>query len=105
MLRYRVFAPWRELQSRFFAGRDAESHPTRLWIILVHGDWLLVVDESHVALPATQGHVRRRLWRETMLVKHGYRLPSALDTVHRKRIWDQITKAGSLFLATPASKS
>ena len=42
-------------------------------------DWLLVVDESHVAIPQVGGMYRGDRARKETLVRHGFRLPSALD--------------------------
>ncbi|MCB9764258.1 MAG: excinuclease ABC subunit UvrB [Alphaproteobacteria bacterium] len=42
-------------------------------------DWLLIIDESHVTVPQVRGmYVGDRNRKET-LVRHGFRLPSALD--------------------------
>jgi excinuclease ABC subunit B len=42
-------------------------------------DMLVVVDESHVTLPQIRGMYNGDRARKTMLVDHGFRLPSALD--------------------------
>jgi excinuclease ABC subunit B len=42
-------------------------------------DFLLVVDESHVTLPQIRGMYNGDRARKTVLVDHGFRLPSALD--------------------------
>jgi excinuclease ABC subunit B len=42
-------------------------------------DFLLVVDESHVTLPQIRGMYNGDRARKTVLVEHGFRLPSALD--------------------------
>ena len=42
-------------------------------------DFLLVVDESHVTLPQVRGMFNGDQARKTVLVDHGFRLPSALD--------------------------
>ncbi len=42
-------------------------------------DFLLVVDESHVAIPQVAGMYRGDRARKETLVEHGFRLPSALD--------------------------
>lgn len=42
-------------------------------------DFLMIVDESHVALPQVGGMFRGDRARKTTLVEHGFRLPSALD--------------------------
>ena len=42
-------------------------------------DFLLVIDESHVAVPQSGGMYRGDQARKGTLVEHGFRLPSALD--------------------------
>jgi excinuclease ABC subunit B len=42
-------------------------------------DWLLIIDESHVTLPQIRAMFNGDKARKTVLVEHGFRLPSALD--------------------------
>ncbi len=42
-------------------------------------DWLLIIDESHVTLPQVRAMFNGDRARKTVLVEHGFRLPSALD--------------------------
>jgi excinuclease ABC subunit B len=42
-------------------------------------DWLLIIDESHVTLPQIRAMYNGDRARKTVLVEHGFRLPSALD--------------------------
>jgi excinuclease ABC subunit B len=42
-------------------------------------DWLLIIDESHVAVPQVGGMFKGDRARKETLVRHGFRLPSALD--------------------------
>lgn len=42
-------------------------------------DYLVIVDESHVTLPQIRGMYGGDRSRKTILVEHGFRLPSALD--------------------------
>ncbi|MBD8498287.1 excinuclease ABC subunit UvrB [Paenibacillus arenosi] len=42
-------------------------------------DFVVVVDESHVTLPQIRGMYNGDRARKTVLVEHGFRLPSALD--------------------------
>ncbi len=67
-----------ENYSRHLAGREAGSTP---WCLLdfLPKDWLLFVDESHVTLPQVHGMHAGDRARKTILVEHGFRLPSALD--------------------------
>ncbi|MBA8759558.1 excinuclease ABC subunit UvrB [Staphylococcus schleiferi subsp. coagulans] len=43
------------------------------------GDWLVMIDESHVTLPQIRGMYNGDQARKKVLVEHGFRLPSALD--------------------------
>jgi excinuclease ABC subunit B len=42
-------------------------------------DWLLIIDESHVTIPQIRAMFNGDHARKTVLVEHGFRLPSALD--------------------------
>lgn len=42
-------------------------------------DWLIMIDESHVTLPQIRGMYNGDKARKSVLVEHGFRLPSALD--------------------------
>ncbi len=42
-------------------------------------DWLLIIDESHVTLPQVRAMFNGDRARKTVLVEHGFRLPSAMD--------------------------
>jgi len=42
-------------------------------------DWLLIIDESHVTLPQIRAMYNGDQARKTVLVEHGFRLPSAMD--------------------------
>lgn len=42
-------------------------------------DWLLIIDESHVTVPQIRAMFNGDKARKTVLVDHGFRLPSALD--------------------------
>lgn len=43
------------------------------------GDYLIIVDESHITLPQVRGMYAGDRSRKTTLVDYGFRLPSALD--------------------------
>jgi excinuclease ABC subunit B len=43
------------------------------------GDWLMIIDESHVTLPQLRAMFNGDRARKEVLVEHGFRLPSALD--------------------------
>ncbi|OGN13569.1 MAG: excinuclease ABC subunit B [Candidatus Yanofskybacteria bacterium RIFCSPHIGHO2_02_FULL_43_15c] len=42
-------------------------------------DFLAIIDESHIAIPQLQGMFHGDHSRKTTLIRHGFRLPSALD--------------------------
>src|SRR5579875_117811 len=67
-----------ENYSRHLAGRAAGEQPWTLMDYLPE-DFLLVVDESHVALPQVRGMFAGDRSRKQVLVDYGFRLPSALD--------------------------
>ena len=67
-----------ENYSRHIANRPPGSRPTTLFDFFPD-DYLLVVDESHVTVPQIGGMFEGDKSRKTVLVDHGFRLPSALD--------------------------
>ncbi len=67
-----------ENYSRHLSGRVSGEAPPTL-IEYFPKDWLLVVDESHVTMPQVSGMFRGDRARKESLVRHGFRLPSALD--------------------------
>src|SRR3989475_2196694 len=78
MLRETGFCSGVENYSRHLAGRGAGEQPWTLMDYLPE-DYLLVVDESHVALPQVRGMFAGDRSRKQVLVEYGFRLPSALD--------------------------
>ncbi len=67
-----------ENYSRHLGARPPGSRPNVL-LDFFPKDWLLVIDESHVALPQLHGMYNGDYSRKSTLVEHGFRLPSALD--------------------------
>ncbi|HTB83121.1 MAG TPA: excinuclease ABC subunit UvrB [Candidatus Sulfotelmatobacter sp.] len=67
-----------ENYSRHIANRPPGSRPTTLFDFFPD-DYLLVIDESHVTVPQIGGMYEGDKSRKTVLVQHGFRLPSALD--------------------------
>ena len=67
-----------ENYSRHLSGRNPGEQP---WTLLDYlpDDFLLIVDESHVALPQVRGMFGGDRSRKQVLVDYGFRLPSALD--------------------------
>ena len=78
MLRETGFCSGVENYSRHLAGRAAGEQPWTLMDYLPE-DYLLVADESHVALPQVRGMFAGDRSRKQVLVDYGFRLPSALD--------------------------
>ncbi len=78
MLRETGFCSGVENYSRHLAGRAEGEQPWTLMDYLPD-DYLLVVDESHVALPQVRGMFAGDRSRKQVLVDYGFRLPSALD--------------------------
>lgn len=78
MLRETGFCSGVENYSRHLAARGPGEQP---WTLLDYlpEDFLLVVDESHVALPQVRGMFAGDRSRKQVLVDYGFRLPSALD--------------------------
>jgi excinuclease ABC subunit B len=67
-----------ENYSRHLDGRKPGEKPYTL-IDYFPKDFLLVVDESHVTLPQIKAMYNGDQARKTVLVDHGFRLPSAMD--------------------------
>jgi excinuclease ABC subunit B len=67
-----------ENYSRHLAARPPGSRPYTLFDFFPR-DYLLVIDESHATVPQIGGMHAGDRSRKTVLVEHGFRLPSALD--------------------------
>ncbi|WP_076792843.1 excinuclease ABC subunit UvrB [Chlorobium sp. KB01] len=67
-----------ENYSRHLSGRNAGERPYCL-LDYFPEEYLVVIDESHVTLPQIRGMYGGDRSRKTILVEHGFRLPSALD--------------------------
>ena len=67
-----------ENYSRHLAGLPAGARPYTL-IDYFPKDFLLFIDESHVGIPQFRAMWAGDRSRKTVLVEHGFRLPSALD--------------------------
>jgi excinuclease ABC subunit B len=78
MLREVGYCSGIENYSRHMDQRAAGSHP---WTLMDYfpGDYLLVVDESHMTVPQVRGMYNGDRSRKEVLVEYGFRLPSALD--------------------------
>ena len=78
MLKEIGFCSGIENYSRHLSGRGAGEKPATL-LDYFRGDFLTIVDESHVTLPQLRGMFNGDQARKTVLVEHGFRLPSARD--------------------------
>jgi excinuclease ABC subunit B len=67
-----------ENYSRHLSGRNTGEPPPTL-LEFFPDDFLLVADESHVSIPQVGGMFKGDRARKESLVRHGFRLPSALD--------------------------
>lgn len=67
-----------ENYSRHLSGRPAGSRPYTL-IDFFPDDFVTVIDESHATVPQIGGMYAGDKSRKTVLVEHGFRLPSAMD--------------------------
>ena len=67
-----------ENYSRHLSGRPAGSRPYCM-IDYFRGDFLTVIDESHVTVPQIRGMYQGDRARKETLVEYGFRLPSCLD--------------------------
>jgi excinuclease ABC subunit B len=75
-----------ENYSRHLDGRARGSAPNCL-LDYFPEDFLLVIDESHVAVPQIGGMYEGDMSRKRTLVDHGFRLPSAMD--NRPLRWEE----------------
>ncbi len=75
-----------ENYSMHMDGRDRGSAPNTL-LDYFPEDFVLVVDESHVAVPQIGGMYEGDMSRKRNLVDHGFRLPSAMD--NRPLRWEE----------------
>jgi excinuclease ABC subunit B len=93
-----------ENYSRHLNARPPGSRPSTL-IDFFPKDFLLVVDESHATVPQVGGMFAGDRSRKTVLVEHGFRLPSALDNRPLNFEEFQSLQNQTLYLsATPAQR-
>jgi excinuclease ABC subunit B len=94
--------PGIENYSLYTSGRRPGERPACLLDYFPH-DFLLVVDESHVSIPQINGMYRGDRSRKTVLVEHGFRLPSALDNRPLTfEEWESLLDQAIFVSATPA---
>ena len=90
-----------ENYSRYFDGRKPGEAPFTL-LDFFPDDFLMVVDESHIAIPQIRGQYEGDKSRKSTLVNYGFRLPSALDNRPLKfDEWKDKVKKAVLVSATP----
>jgi len=93
-----------ENYSRHIAGRPAGSRPATV-IDFFPKDYLLVIDESHATVPQIGGMFEGDRSRKTVLVEHGFRLPSALDNRPLNFKEFQVMQGQTIYAsATPAQR-
>ncbi len=78
MLREIGYCPGIENYSRHFDGRKPGERP-RCLLDYFEGEFLCIIDESHVTVPQLKAMFRGDRSRKEVLVEYGFRLPSALD--------------------------
>jgi excinuclease ABC subunit B len=102
LLRATGVCPGIENYSRWMDGRSAGQAPFTL-LNYFPEDFLVVVDESHVALPQVGGMYKGDRSRKSTLVDFGFRLPSALDNRPlRFEEWDKLVRQSLYVSATPS---
>jgi excinuclease ABC subunit B len=92
-----------ENYSRHIDGRSAGQAPHTL-LDFFPQDYLLVIDESHVAVPQLHGQYHGDRSRKETLIEHGFRLPSAADNrpLRYEELLERINQC--IFMsATPAA--
>src|SRR5208282_4742322 len=93
-----------ENYSRHISGRPPGSQPNTLFDFLPD-DYLLVIDESHATVPQIGGMYEGDKSRKTVLVEHGFRLPSALDNRPVNFLEFQAMQNQTIYVsATPAQR-
>ena len=92
-----------ENYSRHLTGRAPGERPFTLLDYFLEG-FLTIIDESHATVPQVRGMYNGDRARKTVLVEHGFRLPSALD--NRPLQFDEFMSVTGPILfvsATPAA--
>jgi len=101
MLREIGTCPGVENYARHMAGRAEGERPACLFDYFPE-DFLLVVDESHQSIPQIRGMYNGDRARKTVLVEHGFRLPSALDNRPLQfDEWESLVERAIFVSATP----
>jgi len=91
-----------ENYSRYFDGREPGTRPYCL-LDFFPGDFLIVIDESHVSVPQIRAMYGGDRARKTNLVEYGFRLPAAMDNRPLKfEEFEDLAKQVIYVSATPA---
>ena len=94
-----------ENYSRHIDGREAGERPYTL-LDFFPDDYLMVLDESHVAVPQLHGQYEGDRSRKEVLIEHGFRLPSAADNRPlRFDEWREMVNQVVFLSATPGPTS
>ena len=102
MMRELGYCPGIENYSRYFDGRSPGTRPFCL-LDYFPGDFLCIIDESHVTLPQIRAMHGGDNSRKTTLVEYGFRLPAALDNRPlRFEEFESLTPQVVYVSATPA---
>ncbi|MDR0952817.1 MAG: excinuclease ABC subunit UvrB [Elusimicrobiota bacterium] len=103
MLAQTGFCPGIENYSRQLEQRAPGSRPNCLFDYFKrYDDFLLIVDEAHVAVPQIRGMYNGDRARKQMLIDFGFRLPSALDNRPLKfEEWEKLIPSTIFASATP----
>lgn len=90
-----------ENYSRILSAKPAGSRPSCL-LDYFRGDFLTVIDESHVTLPQIRGMFNGDQARKKTLVDYGFRLPSCMDNRPlRFEEFNKLVKKAVFVSATP----
>lgn len=93
-----------ENYSRYFDGREPGEAPFSLLDYFnepYKGNWMLLVDESHMTFPQIRGMYNGDLARKQTLIDYGFRLPSALD--NRPLRFEEFMRRIPNFIASSAT--
>ncbi|HER10055.1 MAG TPA: excinuclease ABC subunit UvrB [Bacteroides sp.] len=102
MIRELGYCPGIENYSRYFDGRPAGTRPFCL-LDYFPGDFITVIDESHVTIPQVHAMYGGDYSRKKNLVEYGFRLPAAVDNRPLKFNEFEAMLGQTLFVsATPA---
>lgn len=94
-----------ENYSRHLTGKKPGETPYTMmdYFEVMHKDYLVIVDESHVSLPQFRGMYAGDRSRKEVLVEHGFRLPSALD--NRPLTFEEYIRKAPHYLFVSATPS